>query len=276
MLGGKVRERVRSYAWIGGDRPNEIAAAAEVRKNQGFTAVKMNATAELDWIGTPKAFDEVISRVEAAKAQGMDVGLDFHGRVHRPMAKQLAKVLEPLGLLFIEEPLLSENLEGLREIAGLVSTPIALGERLYTRWEFKPVFQSGAVDIIQPDLSHAGGILEVRKIAAMAETYDVALAPHCPLGPLALGACLQVAACTPNHAIQEISLGIHYNTGGHDLLNFCTNKEALTPIDGFLPVPEAPGLGVEIDEAAVREADKDRHRWRNPVWRTSDGSFAEW
>jgi len=276
MIGGKVREKVRSYAWIGGDRPNEIAAAAEVRKNQGFTAVKMNATAELDWMGTPKAFDEVISRVEAAKAQGVDVGLDFHGRVHRPMAKQLAKALEPLGLLFIEEPLLSENLEGLREIAGLVSTPIALGERLYTRWEFKPVFEGGAVDIIQPDLSHAGGILEVRKIAAMAETYDVAVAPHCPLGPLALGACLQIAACTPNHAIQEISLGIHYNTGGHDLLNLCTNKEALTPIDGCLPVPEGPGLGVDIDEAAVREADKDRHRWRNPVWRTSDGSFAEW
>jgi galactonate dehydratase len=276
MLGGKVRERVRSYAWIGGDRPNEIAEAAEVRKNQGFTAVKMNATAEVDWIGTTTAFGEVVNRVEAAQAQGMDVGLDFHGRVHRPMAKQLAKVLEPMGLLFIEEPLLSENPEGLREIAGLVSTPIALGERLYTRWEFKPVFERGHVDIIQPDLSHAGGILEVRKIAAMAEAYDVAVAPHCPLGPLALGACLQIAACTPNHAIQEISLGIHYNTGGHDLLNFVVNKEALTPIDGYLPVPEGPGLGVEIDEAAVREADKDRHRWRNPIFRNVDGSFAEW
>jgi galactonate dehydratase len=276
MLGGKVRNRVRAYAWIGGDRPSEIAEAAQVRKTQGFTAVKMNATAEVDWIGTPRAFDAVMERVVAAQAQGMDVGLDFHGRVHRPMAKQLAKVLEPLGLLFIEEPLLSENLEGLRDIAGLVSTPIALGERLYTRWEFKPVFEQGAVDIIQPDLSHAGGILEVRKIAAMAEAYDVAVAPHCPLGPLALAACLQIAACTPNHAIQEISLGIHYNTGGHDLLNFCTDKVPLTPIDGYLPVPEGPGLGVDIDEAAVREADKDRHRWRNPVWRTSDGSFAEW
>jgi galactonate dehydratase len=276
MLGGKVREKVRAYAWIGGDRPNEIAEAAQVRKAQGFTAVKMNATAEVDWIGTPKAFDEVAKRVEAAQAQGMDVGLDFHGRVHRPMAKQLAKALEPLGLLFIEEPLLSENPEGLREIAGLVSTPIALGERLYTRWEFKPVFERGAVDIIQPDLSHAGGILEVRKIAAMAEAYDVAVAPHCPLGPLALAACLQIAACTPNHAIQEISLGIHYNTGGHDLLNFCTDKAPLTPIDGYLPVPEGPGLGVEIDEAAVREADKDRHRWRNPIFRNADGSFAEW
>jgi galactonate dehydratase len=276
MLGGKVRDKVRSYAWIGGDRPSDIAEAAEVRKKQGFTAVKMNATAEMDWIGTPRQFDEVIERVEAAQATGLDVGLDFHGRVHRPLAKQLAKALEPLGLLFIEEPLLSENLEGLAQIAALVATPIALGERLYTRWEFKPVFEAGAVDIIQPDLSHAGGILEVRRIAAMAEAYDIALAPHCPLGPLALGACLQIAACTPNHAIQEISLGIHYNTGGHDLLNFVINKDALTPVGGCLPVPEGPGLGVDIDEAAVREADKDRHRWRNPIWRTKDGSFAEW
>jgi galactonate dehydratase len=158
----------------------------------------------------------------------------------------------------------------------LTSTPIALGERLFSRWDFKPFFEAGAVDIIQPDLSHAGGILEVRKIAAMAETYDIALAPHCPLGPLALGACLQIAACTPNHAIQEISLGIHYNTGGHDLLTFCANPEALTPVGGYLPVPQGPGLGVDIDEAAVREAAKDRHRWRNPIFRTSDGSFAEW
>ncbi len=182
MLGGKVRDKVRSYAWIGGDRPHEIGEAAAGRKKQGFTAVKMNATAELPWIGTPKLFDDVIKRVEAAQAQGMDVGLDFHGRVHRPLAKQLAKALEPLGLLFIEEPLLSENPEGLRQIAELVSTPIALGERLFSRWDFKPFFEAGAVDIIQPDLSHAGGILEVRKIAAMAEAYDVAVAPHCPLG----------------------------------------------------------------------------------------------
>lgn len=275
MLGGEVRDRIRAYAWIGGDRPDEIADAAKARREQGFTAVKMNATAELGWIGTPREFDEVISRVQAAQATGMDVGLDFHGRVHRPMAKQLACALDPLGLLFIEEPLLSENPEGLAQIAAHTSTPIALGERLYTRWDFKPFFESGVVDIIQPDLSHAGGLLECRKIAAMAEAYDIAVAPHCPLGPLALASCLQLAACTPNVAIQEMSLGIHYNVG-HDLLSFVTDPEVLTPVDGHLPIPRKPGLGVTIDEAGVREIDKDRHRWRNPVWRLKDGSFAEW
>jgi galactonate dehydratase len=275
MLGGKVREKVRAYAWIGGDRPHEIGDAARARREQGFSAVKMNATADLDWIGTPKLFDEVVERVRAAQAEGMDVGLDFHGRVHRPLAKQLAKALEPLGLLFIEEPLLSENPEGLAQIAQLVSIPIALGERLYSRWDFKPFFASGAVDIIQPDLSHAGGLSECRRIAAMAEAYDVAVAPHCPLGPLALAACLQLAACTPNVALQEMSLGIHYNVG-YDLFSFCADATVLTPTDGWLPIPEGPGLGVEIDEAAVREVHKDRHRWRNPIWRHADGSFAEW
>lgn len=275
MLGGRVRDRVRAYAWIGGDRPDEIESAAAARKGQGFSAIKMNATAELDWIGTPRLFDEVIKRVEAAQGQGVDVGLDFHGRVHRPMAKQLAKALEPLGLLFIEEPLLSENPEGLRQIAELTATPIALGERLYSRWDFKPFFAMGAVDIIQPDLSHAGGLSECRKIAAMAEAYDIAVAPHCPLGPLALAACLQLAGCTPNVAIQEMSLGIHYNVG-HDLLNFVTDPEVLTPADGYLNIPQKPGLGITIDEAAVREAAKEGHRWRNPVWRQHDGSFAEW
>ncbi|HWI76954.1 MAG TPA: galactonate dehydratase [Sphingomicrobium sp.] len=275
MLGGRVRDKIRAYAWIGGDRPSEIADAAKARRGQGFSAVKMNATPEMDWIGTPKLFDEVVDRVKAAQEAGVDVGLDFHGRVHRPLAKQLAKVLEPLGLLFIEEPLLSENPEGLRQIAAVTSIPIALGERLYSRWDFKPFFESGAVDIIQPDLSHAGGILEVRKIAAMAEAYDIAVAPHCPLGPLALASCLQVAACSPNFAIQEMSLGIHYNVGA-DLFTYCRDKQQLTPDGGYLAIPTGPGLGIDIDEAAVRESNKERHRWRNPVWRLEDGSFAEW
>lgn len=274
MMGGLVRDKVRAYAWIGGDRPDDIGEAAAARKAQGFSAVKMNATSELDYLTAPR-FDDVVERVRAAQAAGMDVGLDFHGRVHRAMAKQLAKHLEPLGLLFIEEPILSENPEVLAKISNQVSIPIALGERLYSRWDFKPFLASGAVDIIQPDLSHAGGLSECRRIAAMAEAYDVAVAPHCPLGPLALAACLQLAGCTPNVVLQEMSLGIHYNAG-HDLLSFCANPDVLTPVDGYLPIPTGPGLGVEVDEAAVRKAHEEKVRWRNPIWRQEDGSFAEW
>lgn len=274
MMGGQVRDKVRAYAWIGGDRPDDVGEAAAARKAQGFSAVKMNATSELDYLTAPR-FDDVVERVLAAQAAGMDVGLDFHGRAHRAMAKQLAKQLEPLGLLFIEEPILSENPEVLAQISSQVSIPIALGERLYSRWDFKPFLASGAVDIIQPDLSHAGGLSECRRIAAMAEAYDVAVAPHCPLGPLALAACLQLAGCTPNVVLQEMSLGIHYNAG-HDLLHFCANPDVLSPVDGFLPIPTGPGLGVEIDEAAVRKAHAEKFRWRNPIWRQDDGSFAEW
>ncbi|WP_425145114.1 galactonate dehydratase [Deinococcus sp.] len=275
LLGGQVRQHVQAYAWIGGDRPDQVAEAAAQRRSQGFGAVKMNATAELGWLDRPAALDGVVERVLAAQAQGLDVALDFHGRVHRPMARQLLRLLEPLRLLFVEEPLLSEHPEALRDLAGHGGTPIALGERLYSRWDFKGFLASGVVDIIQPDLSHAGGISEVRKIAAMAEAYDVAVAPHCPLGPLALAACLQLAGCTPNVVLQELSLGMHYNQT-HDLLNFVLNPEVLTPQGGLLSIPSGPGLGVEIDEAAVRAVHQERHRWRNPLWRGPDGSVSEW
>lgn len=275
MLGGRVRERIRAYAWIGGDRPQEVAEAARARKAQGFSAVKMNATAESAWLESPRALDEVLRRAEAVQAEGLDVALDFHGRVHKPMAKQLLAMLGPLRPLFVEEPLLSDHPEAIRELASGTSVPLALGERLFSRWDFKPFLASGFIDVIQPDLSHAGGLLEVKKISAMAEAYDVAVAPHCPLGPLALASCLQLAACTPNVVLQEMSLGIHYNET-HDLLSYLEDPEVLTPRDGYLAMPEGAGLGVRIDEAKVRDVARSGHRWRNPVWRHEDGSFAEW
>jgi galactonate dehydratase len=274
LLGGRVRDRVRAYAWIGGDRPQDIGSAARARREQGFSAVKMNATGEMGYIGAPD-FDEVADRVRAAQAEGVDVGIDFHGRLHRGMAKRLAAALDPLGLLFIEEPVLTEHVDALKQLAPHVHTPIAMGERMYSRWDFKGVMAEGCVDIIQPDISHAGGLSECRKIATMAETYDIAVAPHCPLGPLALAACLQLSASTANVVLQEMSLGIHYNET-HDLLHFCCNPEVLTPNDGYLAIPAGPGLGVEINEAEVRAAAATPHRWRNPVWRHPDGSLAEW
>ena len=276
LIGGKVRDRIEVYSWIGGDRPDEVGEAAAARQRQGFRTVKMNATAELRWLDSPKVLDAAIARVEAVKNAGVDVGVDFHGRVHKSMAKQLARRLEPVRPLFIEEPLLSEEREALEQLSNYTTIPIALGERLYSRWDFKPFFMRGIVDIIQPDLSHAGGISEVRRIAAMAEAYDIALAPHCPLGPLALAACLQIAATTPNFVIQEMSIGIHYNTPAHDLLTYLSDPSVLDVTDGTVATPVAPGLGVLIDDERVREASRAAQSWRNPIWRNPDGSFAEW
>jgi galactonate dehydratase len=276
MLGGRVRESIKAYAWLGGDRPEVLAEATSLRKSQGFRAVKMNATPEVGYLEEGwKVLDEVLERLEAVQSEGLEVALDFHGRVHRGMAKQLLRLLQPYRILFVEEPVLSEHPEALRELSSVSSIPVALGERVYSRWGFKPFLAGGVVDIVQPDLSHAGGILEAKKISAMAEAYDVAVAPHCPLGPLALASSLQLAGCTPNVVLQEISLGIHYNQG-HDLLTFVRNPQVFALTDGSLKVPQGPGLGVDIDEEAVREADRRGHRWRNPVWRSADGSVTEW
>ncbi|MBZ9716431.1 galactonate dehydratase [Mesorhizobium sp. AD1-1] len=278
LLGGKLRDSIKVYSWIGGDRPAEVAAGAREMVARGFLALKMNGTEELQIVDSHDKIDAAVERVAMVReAVGPNIGIavDFHGRVHRPMARALVKELEPYRLMFIEEPVLSENREALKEIAALGSTPIALGERLYSRWDFKSVFEEGVVDIIQPDLSHAGGITECRKIAAMAEAYDVAVAPHCPLGPIALAACLQLDAVSYNCFIQEQSLGIHYNAA-NDLLDYAANKDVFRYEDGYVAIPDGPGLGVEIDEDYVKERAREGHRWRNPIWRHKDGSFAEW
>ena len=168
------------------------------------------------------------------------------------MAKLLAKELDPFKLMFIEEPVLSEHAEALKEIANHTCTPIALGERLFSRWDFKKILHDGLVDIIQPDPSHAGGITETRKIAAMAEAYDVALALHCPLGPIALAACLQLDAVCYNAVIQEQSLGIHYNQA-NDLLDYMTDPRC-SPTDGHVAIPQGPGLGIAVNEEGRRKA----------------------
>lgn len=278
LLGGACRDKTRVYSWIGGDRPSDVGQAARKQVEAGFTAVKMNATEELHYIDSIGKVDAAIARIAAVReAVGKDVGIgiDFHGRVHKSMAKILVKELEPFRPMFIEEPVLPENNEALKEIARHTSCPIATGERMYTRWGFKELLAQGVVDIIQPDLSHAGGILETRKIAAMAEAYDVAVAPHCPLGPIALAACLQLDTCTPNAFIQEQSLGIHYNQGS-DLLDYLKDPRVFEYKDGFVNNLTAPGLGIEIDEDKVREMAAVGHRWRNPVWRQEDGTVAEW
>lgn len=278
LLGGAARDKIMVYSWIGGDRPQDVAKEAIDRRDRGFKAIKMNATEELHYIDSFEKVQAVVDRVKSIRdAVGFDlnIGVDFHGRVHKAMAKVLAKELEPYKLMFLEEVVLPENEEAFKEVAKHVVTPLATGERLYSRWEFKNIIKEGIIDIIQPDIALCGGILETRKIAAMAEAFDIAVAPHAPYGPIALAATLQLDVCTPNVFIQEQSLGIHYNKG-FDLLDFVKNKEIFQYKDGFLDLPTKPGLGLEIDEELVEKVSAEGLYWTNPSWKNYDGTIAEW
>ncbi len=278
LLGGKVRDRMKVYSWVGGDRPADVVEGMRKLMGGGFDTFKLNGTEEMAMLDSPRAVDAAIAKVAAVRdALGMtvDFGLDFHGRVAVPMAKVLLRELEPYRPLFVEEPVLAEQAELYPRLAEATSIPLAAGERMYSRFEFKRVLQDGGISILQPDLSHAGGITECHKIAAMAEAYDVAFAPHCPLGPVALAACLQIDFVAHNAVLQEQSMGIHYNRGA-ELLDYVINKDDFRIDQGYIHALPRPGLGVEVDEERVVAASRNAPDWRNPIWRHADGSIAEW
>jgi galactonate dehydratase len=274
LLGGKARDRIRLYQHIGGETLDDLAESARTQVDAGFEVLKMTPTEELRRVDAPARVDrarERMATVREAVGPGVDVGLDFHGRVSKSMAKRLAAALEEFDPMFYEEPVLAEHNDALADLAAHTSVPIATGERMFSRWDFKGILAENAVDVIQPDLSHAGGITEVHKIAAMAEAYDVALAPHSPLGPVALAACLHVDACAPNALVQEQIL---HRAG------VPTYLEDESPFDhegGYVDLPPGPGLGVDPDEDALREAVvEDADVWNVPEWTHEDGGLAEW
>lgn len=278
LLGGAVRNKMKMYCWIGGDNPDVVLQQAHEKVAMGYEAVKMNATGGLDWVASLIDIKKVSNNIKLLREEfgdSLDIGLDFHGRVHKPMVKRLIDELAPYNPMFIEEPVLSENNDALKHIYDYTNIPIATGERMYSRWDFKEILHQGVVDIIQPDLSHAGGISEVKRIAAMAEAYDVAIAPHCPLGPISLASALQLNFSSPNAIIQESSLGIHYNQG-FDLLDYMKNPEVFDIKKGYIELLNRPGLGIEINEEKLKEAQKIGHDWKNPIWRGKDGNFTEW
>lgn len=277
LLGGPVRERVRAYAWVGGDEPEEVRDALTAQAEAGFTAVKMNGCGPMTPVATRAEVRACLRRAETARevlGDERDFALDFHGRVSPANARRLLPLLAEHAPMFVEEPVLPDYQHALPDLANASNIPLALGERLFARQEFLAPLQAG-VAVVQPDVSHAGGISELRRIAALAETYGAQLAPHCPLGPVALAASLQVAFTTPNFLIQEQSIGIHYNRGA-GLLDYVIDPEVFRFHGGCLLRTDLPGLGVTVDEPAVRAAGRKGHAWRNPVWRHADGSFSEW
>jgi galactonate dehydratase len=278
LLGGLVRDRMKMYSWVGGDRPADVIAGIRKLQAIGFNTFKLNGCEEMGLIDTSKTVDAavaVVAEIREAFGNEIEFGLDFHGRVAAPMARILIKELEPYRPLFIEEPVLAEQAEYYPKLAAMTHLPIAAGERMFSRFEFKRVFEAGGLSIVQPDLSHAGGITECVKIAAMAEAYDIGLAPHCPLGPLALASCLHVDFVSRNAVLQEQSMGIHYNQGA-ELMDYVLNKDDFRFHDGYMLPPSKPGLGVEVNEELVIERSHNAPDWRNPVWRHADGAVAEW
>ena len=278
LLGGPVRDHVRSYRWVGGDRPENLIHDVQEMQKAGFDAVKFNICSELQIVDSYAKIDAIVQQLSDLRSvigSTMDLAFDFHGRVHFPMARVLLKELEHLRPIFIEDAVVSTQIDAMASLAQATSIPLCIGERLHSRYDFKPVFEKRAASVINPDPAHVGGISEMVRIGHMAEAYDIALAPHCPLGPIALAACLQVDAVCYNAFIQEQSLGIHYNVGT-DLNDYLTVDSKFLVTDGTLKIPDGPGLGIEIDEAFLTDAAKSNHRWRAPVWRHTDGSISEW
>ena len=267
LLGGATRDWVRVYGWLHGSTAEEYAESARRRAAEGFQVLKMGIPAPVNIVDSPAVVEEAVSWVAAVReavGSSIQFGVDFHGRVSPAMAVRLARAMEPYQPMFIEEPVLPENVDALATVARATSIPIATGERLFTKWGFREVLEKQAAAILQPDLSHAGGILEVKKIAAMAECYYAGLAPHCPLGPVALAACLQVDACIPNFLAQEhVSLGEGYL------------KQPFQLTDGMIALPQGPGLGIELDEEALMDK-YDDGSWETPRLWFPDGSVANW
>ena len=269
LLGGPVRDRIRVYSSVGGPSPGEYAANARSVVAKGFTAVKMTPFPEpVRYIDTPAVVDDVVARVAAVReavGAGVDVAIDFHRAVSPAMARILVKELEPLRPMFVEEPTHPENVDALLEITRSTSIPIATGERNTTRWGFREICEKKAAAVLQPDIRHCGGILEMRRIAAYAEVHYLAVAPHSAADAVGVAASLQAMAATPNFLIQEFGGGT-----GEGLFT-----EPLRFEDGFVALPEGPGLGIEIDPAGL-----EAHRltdWPLRAMRRSaeDGSVSD-
>lgn len=278
LLGGKIRDKMKTYTWVGGDDPNDEIEQIQSLIKQGWNTFKLNGSGALKFVDSHQTVDNIISRISQIRStfgNTIDFGLDFHGRVSLPMAKVLLKELEPFRPLFIEEPVLPEHSDAYQQLTNISSIPLAGGERLYSRYDFKTLLTTHSVNIIQPDLSHAGGITECYKIASMAEAYNVGFAPHCPLGPIALSACLTIDFVVQNAVLQEQSMGIHYNKGA-DLLDYVKNPQDFMITNSYIKPLAKLGLGVDINREKLIEESKNPQNWYPPIWTHDDGSFAEW
>ncbi len=284
LLGGQVRERVRMYTHLGGGDmravyethitpdPNIFADRAAEVVAKGYTAVKVLITPPTETLNSLAAYhyaEHAMQAMRRAVGEDVDILVDCHGRHAPANALEFCRVLAPYHPYFVEEPVPPENVDAMAEVRRASPVPIATGERLLTRHDFRPLFEKQACDVIQPDLCHCGGLWEAKKIAAMAEAYYLGVAPHNPLGPVANAAALHFALSTPNFLIQEDMLG--------DVpWRWEVVRSSLTTQAGYWLPTSAPGLGIEIDEAAAA-----RHPFKQEVIhslnaRAHDGAILDW
>ena len=279
MLGGKCREKIRMYTHIkvagtAGEFPIEdMLKMADLRLQKGYTALKYSIIPPIKQIETPENMKKHVERFKKVRehiGDGVDLAIDFHGRVSPALAIRLAEELKPYYPMFIEEPCLPENVDSMVTVARSTSIPIAAGERLFGKWQYRELIEKQAVSVIQPDLCHVGGIFEARKLASMIEMYYGTVAPHNPLGAISLASCLQLDACIPNFLVQE-----HPGNLDDSDLGVGYIKQPFEIKDGYIEVPTKPGLGVELDEQAIKDKLYDG-KWTTPRQYYEDGSNAEW
>jgi galactonate dehydratase len=274
LMGGVYRNKIRIYGHCWGATTEKIITRALERQEKGFTAIKILLEPFTANVGVKRYIDGQIARfaqIREAVGDEMDIAIDFHGRINPDMAIQIIDGLTPYRPLFVEEACLPENIEAMGLIAKKSLLPLATGERLVTRFGIKNLLESHAVSVIQPDLCHAGGIAEVRRMAAMAETYYVKIAPHNPLGPISLAANIQLAACTPNFLICEhFGMKEEWDIGSGYL------KTPFVIENGYITIPTTPGLGIEVDEEVISERSYPGD-WDSPrLYTDDDMTIVDW
>jgi galactonate dehydratase len=271
LLGGRIRDKIRVYQSIGGREPKEAGASAKALvEKYGYTAVKMSphmaGTNARPYNYVSRFAGERVRAVREALGPDVDIGVDIHAKFFEPVrAARLAREIEPYRPMWLEEPIRPENIAAMKKLAEHVNIPLASGECNYTKYEFRAILEAQCLDIVQPDVCVCGGLLEMKKIAAMAEAHYVMVAPHNPMGPVATTVNVHFAASTPNFLILEY----HPDdvSPRKDLL-----KEPLMVKDGYIPVPTKPGLGIELNEEALRRYPPKP--WRRGFEFRADGSPA--
>lgn len=275
LLGGHVRDRIRVYAhWGIHGTTDEALAASKTRLDwlltMGYTAFKSGPGGKWRAHEPPAVIDDFVKRAYLMRewvGPDIEIAFDFHGKFTPGLAVEICQELKGMRPLFVEEPVPQENVDALKLVSDQVTFPIATGERLLTRWEFREVFEKHAVSLIQPDVSHVGGITELKKVANMAEIYYMHIMPHCAIGPVALAAALQVDAVVPNFLVQEqIDASL-----GNGLL-----VEDWKVVNGHIELPQKPGLGIEIDEEQAQINIAYTEELGGEYYYDTDGSVADW